>query len=212
MRFEGTVKSWNDERAFGFIEPTQGGQEIFLHITALPGRNSRPALHQQVTFELELNRDGKKRAKNVQWARPAPAPRSTRRAPRPSAAQWGGATLLAIPAFVMVYLLAAVLWRVPLVVGAAYVGVSVMCFIAYSVDKAAAQAGRWRTPESTLLLMGVLCGWPGGLLAQQLLRHKSTKTSFRSTFWGTVVLNVGGFLVLSHPTVNAWHHIATALA
>jgi hypothetical protein len=36
MRFEGSVKSWNDERGFGFIEPLQGGQEIFLPITAFP--------------------------------------------------------------------------------------------------------------------------------------------------------------------------------
>ncbi len=78
MRFEGTVKSWNDDRAFGFIEPSQGGQEIFLHITALPARASRPALSQRVTFELELNRDGKKRAKNVQFAQTPRSPRPQR--------------------------------------------------------------------------------------------------------------------------------------
>lgn len=38
MRFEGFVKSWNDDRAFGFIEPDQGGQDIFAHITAFPAR------------------------------------------------------------------------------------------------------------------------------------------------------------------------------
>ena len=78
MRFEGTVTSWNEERAFGFIEPTQGGQAAFLLITALPPRQGRPPLNQRVTFELELNRDGKKRAKNVQFERPDRSDRSPR--------------------------------------------------------------------------------------------------------------------------------------
>jgi uncharacterized membrane protein YsdA (DUF1294 family)/cold shock CspA family protein len=210
MRFEGTVKSWNDDRAFGFIEPSQGGQEIFLHITALPARASRPALSQRVTFELELNRDGKKRAKNVQFAQPPRSPRPQRSRQPPSTAQWGGATLFAIPAFLLVYLAAALFWHVPLAVGAAYVGLSVMCFLTYANDKFAAKSGAWRTPESTLHLLALLGGWPGALLAQQFLRHKSTKASFRTEFWATVVINVGAFLVLSYPTVNAWRRLASA--
>lgn len=62
MRFEGTIKSWNEKRAFGFIEPEQGGQEIFAHITAMPARGGRPSEGQRVSFEVELNREGKKRA------------------------------------------------------------------------------------------------------------------------------------------------------
>lgn len=211
MKFEGTVKSWNDDRAFGFIEPSQGGQEIFLHITALPTRTTRPGLNQRVTFELELNRDGKKRAKNVQFAQGPRVARPSRPSHRPSTAQWGGATLFAIPAFLLVYLATALFWRVPLVVGAAYAGMSVICFLTYAHDKFAAQTGAWRTPESTLHLLGLLCGWPGALLAQQFLRHKSTKAEFRSAFWATVVLNVGAFLVLSYPGVNAWQRIASGV-
>jgi uncharacterized membrane protein YsdA (DUF1294 family) len=41
-----------------------------------------------------------------------------------------------------------------------------------------------------LLLLGLFCGWPGGLLAQRLLRHKSSKTSFQVKFGLTVLLNV----------------------
>ena len=40
-------------------------------------------------------------------------------------------------------------------------------------------------------------GWPGGLLAQQWLRHKTSKRSFQQMFWVTVVANVAGFLWLS---------------
>ncbi|MCP9850212.1 cold shock domain-containing protein, partial [Cyanobium sp. Morenito 9A2] len=34
MRLRGNLKSWNDERGFGFIEPAQGGKDIFVHIKA----------------------------------------------------------------------------------------------------------------------------------------------------------------------------------
>jgi uncharacterized membrane protein YsdA (DUF1294 family) len=105
--------------------------------------------------------------------------------------------LLAIPASVLLYGVVTLLWPVPPAVALAYGWMSLLCFAAYAWDKSAARAGRWRTRESTLLLLGLLCGWPGALLAQQLLRHKSAKPRFQIVFWVTVVLNVGGFLALS---------------
>ncbi|MFN4352268.1 MAG: DUF1294 domain-containing protein [Hylemonella sp.] len=204
MRFEGTIKSWNEERAFGFIEPSQGGQEIFVHITALPARAGRPALNQRVSFELELNAEGKKRAKNVQLVRPARTPPS--RTPKP-ANTWGGATLFVVPAFATLYFGLNLLWRIPGLVAGAYVGLSILCFAMYAADKSAARSGGWRTQESTLLLLGLLGGWPGAILAQQFLRHKSAKASFRSAFWGTVLLNVGLFIALSSPWMDAWKRL-----
>ncbi len=98
--------------------------------------------------------------------------------------------------FAVIYAAATVLWDLPLLVGGAYLAISLSCFVAYAIDKAAARRGDWRTPESTLLLLGLACGWPGGLLAQQWLRHKTSKTSFQWKFYLTVVLNVVLFLVL----------------
>ena len=40
------------------------------------------------------------------------------------------------------------------------------------------------------------CGWPGALLAQQVLRHKTSKTSFIAVFWLTILVNVVGFVAL----------------
>lgn len=73
---------------------------------------------------------------------------------------------------------------------AAYTLLSAATMIAYRADKRAAQAGRWRIPEGRLHLMGLLGGWPGALLAQQLFRHKTKKARFRIVFWATVVINV----------------------
>ena len=104
----------------------------------------------------------------------------------------------------MLYLLVAVFWKVPRIVTVAYIVMSIICFIVYFMDKSAAASRQWRTKESTLLLFGLLGGWPGGILAQQFLRHKSVKSSFRSVFWGTVIANISGFIALSSPFVGAW--------
>jgi uncharacterized membrane protein YsdA (DUF1294 family) len=98
--------------------------------------------------------------------------------------------------FAAVYAFATALWDLPLAFGGAYLALSLSCFVAYAIDKSAARNGNWRTPEATLLLLGLVGGWPGALLAQQWLRHKTSKTSFQWKFHATVVLNVVLFLYL----------------
>ena len=67
MRYTGTLKIWNDERGFGFLEPTQGGPEIFVHIKAFPLSTGRPFVGQVLTYEIETGSDGKKKARAVQF-------------------------------------------------------------------------------------------------------------------------------------------------
>ncbi len=52
---------------------------------------------------------------------------------------------------------------------------SVMTFIAYGVDKSAVARGARRIPERQLHGMALACDWPGALLAQPLLRHKTPR-------------------------------------
>lgn len=65
MRTEGKLNKWNDDRGFGFITPTQGGPDVFVHISALPKDGHRPTLGERLTFEIEVDRAGKKRAAHV---------------------------------------------------------------------------------------------------------------------------------------------------
>lgn len=109
----------------------------------------------------------------------------------------GGLGYLPLAAFALLYLTATLLWRLPSWVVLVYGVASVLCFAAYALDKAAAVRGRWRTPERTLLVLGLACGWPGAILAQQWLRHKSSKTAFRAVFWCTVAANVAAFIWLA---------------
>ena len=103
------------------------------------------------------------------------------------AALWLGALVCAA--------LAATVGLLPWVLPA-YALLSLCCGAVYWYDKRQAQAGAWRTPESTLHWLALLGGWPGALLAQQWLRHKSSKTAFRRVFWCTVALNLLALVAL----------------
>jgi uncharacterized membrane protein YsdA (DUF1294 family) len=109
---------------------------------------------------------------------------------------------LSLLLFAAVYGFATFAWNLPLLAGAAYLAVSLSCFVAYAIDKSAARKGGWRTPETTLLLLGLVGGWPGAVLAQQWLRHKTAKASFQWKFQVTVLLNLAGLLWLARRFVT----------
>ena len=194
MRFTGTLKSWNDERGFGFIEPAQGGQELFVHIKAFPPGTGRPAVGQILHFEVGTSANGKKNARAVQYPKRT---KSISRRKLEQSAAWTVPRVLALPAFAVMYTL--VVWRCgfSLPIFSAYLALSVVTFLVYAFDKSAATSGRRRIAEQTLHLFAMLGGWPGALVAQQILRHKTSKQEFVQVFWFTVAVNVGVFA--------AWH-------
>lgn len=77
------------------------------------------------------------------------------------------------------------LWLIALMVDV--FGLSVITYLYYGWDKRQAKRGRERIPEKRLHLLAVLGGWPGGLLGQWRLRHKSSKVSFQIVFLLTVM-------------------------
>jgi len=203
-RFHGTLTSWNDDRGFGFISPdgdtgSVGRSSTFVHIKAFPAALARrPQVGDTVTFELGRSLEGKRQAQSVQIA--GVAPKVNRRHPA-SYRRSRAANYLPIPAFVIGYLAINATWPLPVWIPALYLAASILTFIAYARDKSAATAGRWRVPESTLLLLGFLGGWPGAIIAQQVLRHKTKKASFRRAFWATVVANVGLLVLFGTPVL-----------
>jgi uncharacterized membrane protein YsdA (DUF1294 family)/cold shock CspA family protein len=196
MRLEGTLRSWNDERGFGFIHPRDGGDDVFVHISAFRTREIRPASNQLVSYEVEPGQEGKLRARNVEQISPeAEAPLLVPdRLPRRDVYGW-----LAILLFIFLYAALSASQGVAHVFAAVYVIASVVTIVVYALDKYSSIRGGWRVSESTLLTLGVLGGWPGAIVAQQAIRHKSNKPSFRRALWATVVLNVAFFVFWHSP-------------
>ena len=183
MRYAGRIREWNDDKGYGFVAPNGGGTEAFVHIKAFAPGSRRPAAGDLISYTVGSDANGRPRALDARFAgQPAARPRSGKPLPR---ALLGMATLAAIAAL-------AALHYIPWQLAAAYAVVSAITYVYYGQDKANAESGKWRVPESTLQGLSLLGGWPGALIAQQRYRHKTAKASFQSTFWTMVVLNVLG--------------------
>lgn len=102
-------------------------------------------------------------------------------------------------AFIALVMVASTSGKVPAAVLWLYLLLSAVTFGVYAWDKSAAKRGAWRTSEKTLHALAVAGGWPGAVFAQNRLRHKSSKQSFRTVFWGTVVINLVLFATLFRP-------------
>ena len=209
MAYLGTLIEWNDQRGFGFVQADEGGDKVFVHISAFQPRplaQARPQVGQRLKFVVGIDH-GRKRAQQVLWRNVEPgkarASLNAANAQRGQKQAGGGAYLL-LMAFLLVLLVVALAWDVPSWVFSLYAVMSLLTFFAYWKDKAAAQAGRWRTPESTLHVLALMGGWPGALLAQQWLRHKSSKRAFRTVLGLMVLVNVGVFVWLSSPWGHGW--------
>ena len=65
----GTVKFFNDQKGYGFIAPEDGGNDAFVHITAVERAGMQTLTQNQcVSYELEQDRRGKMSAVNLQSA------------------------------------------------------------------------------------------------------------------------------------------------
>lgn len=109
------------------------------------------------------------------------------------------AHFLPIAIFAGIYAATVLVWNAPLWPALIYVGASLITFLVYFADKRAAQRYGQRVSENTLLFLGFIGGWPGAIVAQQTLRHKTIKQPFRGYHWFTVVANVGVLVFLVSP-------------
>lgn len=190
-RYQGKITSWKDDQGFGFIAPNGGGPAVFVHIKSFSSRAIRPVADDIVTYELTTNSNGQPRAARVAFV----LDRTSRRAPSPT----GPISLALAAGFLGLIAVLALAKKLPPLVFGLYLALSAITFIAYARDKSAARNRRWRISEAKLHVLGLIGGWPGALLAQQVLRHKSNKESFRATFRWTVALNCGALAWLLSP-------------
>ena len=200
MRSRGTITSWNDARGYGFIAPAGGGKQVFVHIRAFASRDLRPALNASLSYTLSADRQGRPCAADAILAGDRSPPAAIRRTvPLP---------VLGAGLFFVLLAAAVLMEKLPGWMLALYAFASLFTFLVYALDKKAARKGTWRTQESTLHLLALAGGWPGALVAQQQLRHKSRKRSFRAMFRVTVMVNCAALGWLSTPaaaaTLRSW--------
>jgi uncharacterized membrane protein YsdA (DUF1294 family)/cold shock CspA family protein len=199
VRTKGKITSWNDDKGYGFITPNAGGNQIFIHVSALNNRYRRPELNEVVTYSVSSDKQGRPCAANATLAGDKLMKRGPNR--RSKAAIFFALLFLAAIG------LSAVKGFLSNNVLIGYAALSLVTFVAYTLDKLAARRGAWRISEKALLLFGVAGGWPGGLIAQETLRHKSRKTSFRIAFWITVLINFAALAWLHADKAKAIFHV-----
>lgn len=62
----GILKTWKEDRGFGFIKPDNGGKDIFIHISALKGMSRRPLTGDVILYQVARDNRGKYKAINAQ--------------------------------------------------------------------------------------------------------------------------------------------------
>lgn len=71
----GTVKFFNEQKGYGFIQPDDGGKDAFVHISAVERAGMRSLReNQRVSYELQEDNRGKMSAVNIASAEDAAAP------------------------------------------------------------------------------------------------------------------------------------------
>ncbi|MDF5014728.1 DUF1294 domain-containing protein [Vibrio parahaemolyticus] len=177
---KGQILEWNDSKGYGFISVIGDEQKVFIHVSSIKNRGRRPKLNDSVTFEVTKDSKGRLNAENVGIEGVNGFPLTV---------LFGFSFLVAASASVIVF-------NGQLVLIPVYLILSTFTYLMFAWDKQAAQNGRWRTPENTLHFLSLIGGWPGALLAQFQLRHKSKKQPFKFMLWVTIALNVSCFVWL----------------
>lgn len=202
MEQHGVLRSWNSNKGFGFIHADNS--DYFVHISNIRGEH-RPQQGETVYFVAGKDEKGRLRAQHMRSTELSIDRPTARRKPQ-SMSEAGTAphrqclqTLIGLkktlPLLIITCIIPAmgvwqtfthndVLW--PLLF---YVCMSVFSILQYWCDKHNAQNGAWRIPEKQLHAVELFGGWPGALLAQQLLRHKTKKTSYQAVFWLIVLVH-----------------------
>jgi uncharacterized membrane protein YsdA (DUF1294 family)/cold shock CspA family protein len=191
-RTRGRLVNWSDERGFGFLTPENGGQDVFVHASAFRKEGRHIEIGIEYEFDVEFGKDGRPKAKRVSQvvapiAAPALLSKVLQRGPR----------LLVIPAFLFIIVAISTVQPISLNWLVIYGVASVACFAGYGLDKMAAKHKAWRVSETILLLIGVVGGWPGGIVGQEVFRHKTQKKSFRTLFWMSVAINMAAFVQIN---------------
>lgn len=191
-RSRGRLVNWNDDRGFGFISPSEGGPDVFVHASAFVKEGRHIEIGHEYEFDIETGKDGRPKAKRI-----VTVVAEKRRLSLLSTILDRGPRFLVIPAFLFIVVAIATVKPVPASWLIVYGVASVACFVGYGLDKRAAHRKEWRVSETILLMVGLVGGWPGAIIGQEVFRHKTQKVAFRTLFWMSVAINMAAFIQIT---------------
>jgi uncharacterized membrane protein YsdA (DUF1294 family)/cold shock CspA family protein len=192
MRYQGKITTWKDDQGFGFITPNGGGKDIFIHFKSFTNSRKRPIGNELVSYQVATDAKGRLNAAEVLYVGDSND--------RPITIGKSAYPVYFALIFLTLMCFAVFLKTLSQYILAFYVTTSLLTFILYWADKRAAKNETQRTPESTLQLLSLAGGWPGGLFAQRVFRHKSSKKSFQFVYWITVFINIAILFIVITPS------------
>lgn len=180
------IVEWSDQKGFGFLQA--GNTKVFLHRRGFVERHKKPEVGDAISFTMGKDAKGRSCATNAIHVND------------------GGrisvltlvvlGCLLVLPGYALQRHGPAFIWG-----GGLVLGMSLLSYWSYVVDKRSAKEKTWRSSESGLHLIELLGGWPGAFLAQRRLRHKCTKESYQIVFW----LIIFAYQLIALDSLQNWH-------
>ncbi len=194
MRLEGKVVKWKKDEGFGFIQAFNGMPDFFFHETFLLNQSRTPVAGDEVSFEITTTPDGKQRADRILFR----GERDPRKLDNFFDVFYSSLSFLFL---ICIGVLVFFKYLKPIIL-ILYLLLSLITFFLYWRDKIKAKNDKWRTPEKRLHFFSLVGGWPGALIAQRWLHHKSRKLSFLSLFYVTVILNISAISIYCYSGSN----------
>ena len=191
--YEGIIKSWLHDKGFGFIQPNEGGKDIFIHIQDLKHQNYQPKIGDKIVYKITSDKNGKTKAADA-FIKGQKLINNDKEKTVKKEKQFQLSLLPRLILAFIPFILSGILIKqhhiyLPLF---AYLFFNPLTFLFYAYDKSMALKDKWRTPEATLHLLELLGGWPAALITQYTIRHKNKKTSFQIIFWLIIISHLIG--------------------
>lgn len=175
----GKIVIWNSARGFGWLECD--GERFFVHLREFKGTDIIPEIGVEFPFTVGTDVQGRPCAKGVTACLVNGKVKLTGWLLLGALLVWPVVGAFSLP----------VAWWIPIV---QMIALSIVIYQLYIYDKRQAIHHGWRVPQTIMQLGELAGGWPGAYIAQKRLRHKSSKKSYQSIFWGIILIyQVVGF-------------------